>query len=156
MLERHREHLARLDVVTVVQTRTYFHLNRHLDLFDTLRKCGYCQADLVLCLLRLNTRNSLAVAELLVGRPITRCPSSLYFRRSPLPPAARPRRGDDRLVTRLSSERSSSCVLSAGLYDRLSVARVGMSVLQLVSRGVRRRDLLIATRRGYLQLEGAR
>jgi hypothetical protein len=151
MLEKHREELNVMDVVTRVQLRSYFHLSRHYPLLPLLLKCGLSQADIVLALLRLNTRNALRVAILLVGRPITICPPC-RIRPLPLQPT-RPRSGDDRLVVRVSSHRGSSCVLSANLYNRLSVAKVGMSVQQLMARGVRRRDLLIATHRGYIELE---
>lgn len=119
-----------------------------------------CQADVVLCLLRLNTARSLRAAELVVGRPITRCPSGLRLRREAERRLRLSVEADERLehvvsVTQPSARESGARrFLGAALYARLSVVRAGMTVSQMLARGVRRRDILLATRRGYLLLEG--
>jgi hypothetical protein len=45
-------------------------------------------------------------------------------------------------------------VTESPMYDRLARARVGMSVSQLLGRGLTRRDLRIAIRRGWMTIEG--
>ena len=115
-----------------------------------------CQADLVLSCLRLGL---VRCAEALVGRPIVHCPPSLALARVQRPAGRGRRRGDDRLVigTRepMCVERGRRRLLSTELYDRIARAKVGMSVRMLISRGVTRRDIRIATKRGYIKVEGA-
>lgn len=133
-------------------------------------------ADLVLTLLRIDDSRALAYVEDLTGRPITFCPPQLLPR--PAPVIVRPRHGDDRLVLRARSQEGhrtvalmdalgvipprsplvsltgrSRIIVGTPMYDRMSAIRPGMSVSQTLSRGVTRRDLRIAERRGWLELE---
>lgn len=113
-----------------------------------------CHADVVLVLLR---AGELEAVEALIGRPITRCPPGLRARPLPYPEAA-PRRGDERLVTRVREPGATTPagrpqLLTTDLYRRLALVRVGLSVQQLLTRGVRRGDIRIAERRGLLELE---
>lgn len=121
---------------------------------DALLASRLMQADVVLCALRLNTSASLRLAERLVGRPITRCPPMLMRWTSPVKHSRR--EGDDRRVTRVrrpeAAEKGRRRLLGCSLYDRISRARVGMDVHTLLARGLRRRDIRIALRRGYLRI----
>lgn len=158
MLERHRETVESADVVTVVRVSRYFGLRRAPggSLHDALNQRGLSQADLVLCLLRLNAPAALRLAERLVGRPITRCPSSLLLGWRWLRAERRNRRaGDDRLVTIVYVPDPELVLPGGGLARRLSEVRAGMSVAQLVARGLRRRDIRLAVRRGVFELEVA-
>lgn len=115
-------------------------------------RAGLCQADVVLALLRLEI---LGVAEEIVGRPITRCPPALALGYKAVGPSRR--LPDERRVTEVrkpeSEERGRRRLLSCDMYERIGRARVGMTVAALVARGVTRKDLRIALRRGYLSVE---
>jgi hypothetical protein len=121
-------------------------------LFNLLEREGYDQADLVLCLLRLNTPQSLKHAERLVGRKITHCPPALRWKA--LPVNVPDRVGDDRRVTyveknpRLKSGRTS-------WLRRYHLFNVGLTVAQLMKRGITRYDLSVVLKRGWLRLETA-
>lgn len=122
--------------------------------YDALERAGVAQADLVLCALRLNTDASLRLAERLMGKPILRCPPMLMRWTSPV--KATVRQGDDRRVIAVSKPRARDGgrrrILCADLYSRIGRARVGMTVSGLIGRGLRRRDIRIALKRGYLEL----
>lgn len=123
-------------------------------LCDALLASRLMQADVVLCALRLNTSASLRLAEHLVGRPITRCPSMLMRWTTPIKHSRR--EGDDRRVTHVrrpeAVQRGRRRLLRCSLYDRIARARVGMDVHTLLARGLRRRDIRIALKRGYLRI----
>lgn len=110
-----------------------------------------CQADVVLALLRLDL---LDVVERLCH--ITHCPSLLARARSPRTVITGPRRGDDRIVSRVrqpqEQERGRRRLLGCRMYQRLAQARPGMTVETLLARGITRKDLRIALRRGYLEV----
>ena len=162
MLERHEKTVRAIEKTTRVQMISYFVSYGLLpgdvpgvSFFDTLQRARLCQADLVLCLLRLNTPRALRHAAKLVGRPITHCPPCLrQLGRRPRAVAAQ--LPDDRVVIRVRPpapvERGKRRLLCSPMYDRLAKARVGATVAQLVARGITRRDLRIATRRGYLEI----
>jgi hypothetical protein len=162
MQERYRGVLCRVRKNLQREMLTYF-VERGLvegdvpgeSFWDTLEIAGLCQADAVLCCLRLNTDSSLRLAEKLIGKRITRCPPALSGWRW-RPHETQRREGDERIVRSVrqpqAREMGRRRLLSSPLYDRLSRARPGMSVAALVSRGLRRRDLRIALRRGYLEL----
>lgn len=92
------------------------------------------RADLVLALLRVNTPQSLAAAEGIVGRPVTRCPPSI----PPWPPkpvAKAPRAPTVRKVAR------NPCLPTTPAFQRYREVRVGMTRDQLLARGITHRDL---------------
>jgi len=128
------------------------------DFYDVLQQARLCQADLVLCCLRLDTDPSLRLAERLVGKPILRCPPMLIRWRGGSKLAVRQAKlsGDDRIVTRVrrpqAKEKGRRRLLGAAMYDRLARARAGMSVACLLGRGLRRKDIRVGLRRGYLEL----
>jgi hypothetical protein len=161
MLERYRDTLTRVRSDLRADMLRYL-VERGLvpgdvpgdSFYDVLERARLCQADAVLCCLRLNTDRSLRLAERLVGKPILRCPPMLMRWQTPV--RATRLGGDDRIVTRVrrpqAKERGRRRLLGAAMYDRLARARVGMSVTCLLGRGLRRKDLRIATKRGYLEL----
>ena len=119
------------------------------------RRMSSSHADVVLSLLRAGTPRTVRLAEALVGRPIQRLPPAVALARRPVAAVA-DRRGDDRLVTRWRRGEKPSgrpMLLVCPIYERLSRIRVGMSVAQLLARGVRRKDIRTATRRGWLEIE---
>jgi hypothetical protein len=119
-----------------------------------------CQADVVLCLLRIGTANAIQTVEALVGRPITHCPPALALRRARIKVRVEVREGDERLIVKIRKpslfEKGKRRLLNCAVYARLALVRVGMSINQIISRGVKRRDLKIALRRGYLSIESGR
>jgi hypothetical protein len=118
-------------------------------LFDRLDKSGHDQADLVLCLLRLN---QLRHVEKLMGHRITHCPCAYRWR--PLPGMTRDNTEDGRRVVRVASEFRLRSGRMAWL-PRYQNFKVGASVAQLLRRGVRRGDLRKAQKRGWIELSAA-
>lgn len=160
MLERYRGTLSRVRLGLRQSMLTYFVETGLVpgdvpgaNFYDCLERARLCQADVVLCALRINTSASLRLAEVLIGKRIVHCPPALG-RYSP--PAPRQPTGDDRWVTRVRQPDARQWgrrrLLCCPMYDRVARARVGMSVSHLLSRGLRRRDIRIALRRGYLEL----
>lgn len=131
-----------------------------VSLFDFLRDWHVGQCDVVLGLLRLGTPRSLRCAAAVMGRRITHCPPSLAQVRGPRPPAPRLATGDDRRVTwrmRHYEKLNGRKILpGTPIYARLERIRVGLSVRQLLARGLRRKDLRIASKRKWIRLEGQR
>jgi hypothetical protein len=129
-----------------------------ISLFDFLREWHVGQCDVVLALLRLNSPRCLRCASAVMGRRITKCPPSLAQVRGPRPPAPRVPSGDDRRVTwrmRQYKKLNGRKILpGTPIYFRLEKIRVGLSVRQLLARGLRRKDLRIASRRKWIRLEG--
>lgn len=158
MLDKYRDATASVRGAVRVRVLRYFGLAAtRRSLFDVLHAAGLGQADLVIALSRQNSVDADACAERLIGHPIVRLPPQ---RRGYVRPLVRERVGDDRLVTyfQIGSTTASGGAILPGspMYDRLSVVRPGMSVLGLLSRGVTRRDVRIASRRGWLRLENER
>jgi len=158
MRDHDRAAVAALDIVTRTIVRRRLGLPRiHGEsFFNLLHRHGFSQADLVLCLLHLNTPQAIRGAELIVGRPVTHCPSSLLltwrWKRTAL---RQHRQGDDRLVLAVYEPDTERCLPNGGLRRRLEVVHAGMSVGQLLARGVRRRDVRFAVKRGFVELEAA-
>lgn len=132
--------------------------------------------QLVLCLLEVDDYQSLSYVTDMVGKPITFCPPWSIPR--PAPVIVKPREGDDRLVVRSRSQAMLKClasldatgsipprsplmsltgrkriIIGTPMYDRMAIIRPNLSVAQLLVRGVTRKDIRIATRRGWVELE---
>jgi hypothetical protein len=169
MQENYRRFLARVDRRLRAEMTRYFVECGMVpgdvpgdNLFDVMSRAGLCQADVVLCLLRINSRAALRLAERLVGRCITHCPPCLALFRGPL--RAPPRRSvvstpDDRRVAAVSApvsvdQRGRRRLLGSPMYARMAQVRPGMTLAQAVSRGLTRRDIRIAVKRGYFVMEG--
>jgi len=159
MLEKYRKGVAGVDRVTASLVLKQLRLSwrrRGVDaLFRTLDEAGHDQADLVLCLLRVNTREALRSAEKLVGKKITRCPPCLQrYRAVPLRDLRlRPHdtSADERRVLSVVGEPTLRSGRKPWLR-RWHLFQVGLSVSQLLRRGVTRRDLRLVTKRGWVRL----
>jgi len=161
MLERYRHVISRVRPGLQIEMLRYF-VERGLvpgdapghSFYDVLRRARLMQADVVLCALRINSTSSLALAERLVGKRIHVCPPMLIRWTSPV--KASRREGDDRVVTHVRrprpTEQGRTRLLSASMYDRMARAQKGMTVSTLLARGLRRRDIRIAVKRGYLKI----
>lgn len=121
-------------------------------LLRLLCEAGLGQADVVLALLRLNSLESLRLAEVMVGRRIRRCPPCLRV----LPPPKQDR-GDS---TRPKDERRILTVVEnprlpgSPAHARFTLLRPGRTVEQCLARGMTRRDFRMALDYGWVQLEG--
>jgi hypothetical protein len=155
MLEKYRKMVQLINAPTARRVVTMLRITckrRGRDaLFRQLDESGYDQADLVLCLLRINTPESLCDAERLVGKPITYCPPCLRWK----PPLQRDRMPEDR---RVLSVRPDPVLAGSGRRSwlrRYHLFREGLTVAQLRQRGVTKRDLRIVTRRQWVVFETA-
>jgi hypothetical protein len=153
MLRKYRARVASIDKVTARNVAEMLQCRRirrgEHALFRTLDSEGFDQADLVLCLLRLNTRTALRHAERLVGHKIMHCPTAYKWR--PIPGATRDYPGDDRRVMRVQSRPKLESGRRAWLR-RYPLFQVGLTVAQLLRRGVRPGDLKMVTQRGWVEL----
>ena len=171
MLDRYRLPIRCVDFVTANRVLASLGIDARLRyssppdaMFFELDWAGRDTADLVVALLRLDTPRSKQYAVTICGKDITKCPSFLAMCALPLPVRMSPRFGDDRRVVKVKSPKivkvintlEKSTIISSRLHDRMALVRAGMTVKQLLSRGVTRRDLRIAQKRKWIQLEGAR
>lgn len=149
VINSHSEHDMDERILRVMTESGVLAAPRGNTLYDALDIESVQQADLVLALLRVNTTPALAFAAALVGKPITRCPTAAA--RAMPPRATRPRTGDDRRVTMVAR---NPYLPTTDKFQRFRVVRPGLSVLQLLMRGVERRDLRRAEKLGHLWIEG--
>ena len=171
MLDRYRLPARCVDFATANLVLASMRLDERLryssppdSLFSILDSHRYDAAALVLSLLRLNTERSKRYAVHICGKDITKCPSFLAMCALPLPVTPQLRVGDDRRVVRVKSHKivsivnslEKSTLTSTPLHDRMRLVRAGLTVKQLLTRGVTRRDLRIAQRRKWVVLEGTR
>ena len=92
------------------------------------------RADVVLALLRINTPDSLRAAEVLAGVAIERCPPWA----PPWPPKPVQRRPQPRVV-RMRTDNPH--YPSSELHARFRLVRLGMTVEQMMARGITKRDI---------------
>jgi hypothetical protein len=149
MQEKYRRVVESLSTVPDMALRRWFYLRREGSLHDAADDAGLCQADLVLLLLE---RGHLSAAEHLVGRRIRRAPP-LRIRGAP-PPRLGP---DDRRVhvlCRPSAFEGAKRQLNTTIYVRMDLLlKEGQPLRRALARGVRRRDVTLAVKRGYMTLE---
>jgi hypothetical protein len=150
MQERYRRVVESLSCVADDELRRWFYLRSTGSLFDAAGERGLCQADLVL---RLLEAGELESAEHLVGRRIKRA-RPVKPRGAP-PPKMGP---DDRRVRVLrrpaNGEDGRKRELGTAIYVRLGLLlREGQPLRRALERGVRRKDVSLAVRRGYIELE---
>lgn len=128
--------------------RQYFRLGGE-PFLQALRRAGLGQADIVLCMMRINTRRSREIAEALIGRPITVAQACRLTWQSN---TQRPTVRRQPVITWICPD------VSIRRRTRLAAAfqefRVGRTREQLMSRGVSRGDLRRAIRRGWIRMAG--
>lgn len=149
-LLQHRRQCARVSQSLRLGIFLYFSLPPFAgNVCDSLHEHGYWQADLVLCLLRINTREARSVVAKLVGHPIVVCPPCLRHARRAPPPRKLARH--ELRVTWIKPDAPD--YLSGDLALRISRLRPGMLLAQYRARGGRRRDLRVALARGLVRVE---
>ncbi len=144
MLERYKRPVNEIEGRVRDDVLRYFGLEfwvqePRIKLFGILTNRGISQADLVLALLRLN---HLRDAERVVGKPIKVCPPCLR----PAPMKVQRMLREAKVVKILVD---NPCIGFA--RQKFDLYRPGMSVSQLILRGLRRRDLLKAQRWHWIQ-----
>ena len=165
-MHKHARSVAAMgrDQLTSYLVRDYFGLPRGRTMMASLLSAGLGQADLVLCLLRLRDRASPDHGRLLsyyvrrlVGRPIQRgAPCVLhYYVNGHAPRVVRPApTAEDRRVVWVASANPRQPNTSAAA--RWASFRIGRTVAQLRARGVTKRDIRRAERRGWVRFEEVR
>jgi hypothetical protein len=149
MQERYRPLVETLSATAAHELRRWFYLKRDGSLHDAAEMAGLCQADLVL---RLLEAGELQAAEHLIGRKITRGRPAQY--RGLPPPKLGP---DDRRVlvlSRPSEFEGAKRQLNTAIYVRMAaLLKHGQPLRRAIARGVRRKDVTLAVKRGYCVLE---
>lgn len=149
MQERYRRQVDSLSSVPDEALRRHFYLKRRGSLFDAAALAGLCQADLVLRLLQ---AGHLSAAEHLVGRSIKR--AAPIKRRGAPPPKLGPDDRRVRVLSRPSEFEGAKRQLRTAIYVRLDLLlKDGQPLRRALDRGVRRKDVQVALKRGYIQLE---
>ena len=150
-----RRYLVAIAAITIhpsleYRVRRYFGLGS-LPLLMELSRARLCHADIVLCLLRQNTRHSRRLVESLIGRPIT------------IGPSCRLVWPDNRQVPLIRTQPTVSMVRDGVLVRRktrlalcLPEFKVGRTRDQLLMRGVTIGDIKRAVRRGIITMTEAR
>ena len=114
----------------------------------TLAEMGVGQADVVLALVRSGDELLVRCAEGLMGRRIVRAPACLR-------PLAKMEYADPtpEEQRRIRDIVSNPRVPTTPAWYRWNCLRDGMTVQQALVRGIRRRDLRLGVRRGWLRIE---
>jgi hypothetical protein len=104
------------------------------------------RADTVLALLRIGTPDALREAELIVGKPIHRCPPAI----PPWPPKPIQRKLAEPRVVRKADP--NPCLPATDAHRRFGKIKVGMTLHDLLERGLSRRDIRVWIKRGVLEV----
>jgi hypothetical protein len=150
-----RRHLTAIAYITrfpslTYRVRRYFSLGSGPLLIE-LRRAALHQADIVLCLLRIDTRMARRIAEALIGKPITIGPSCRFvynFNRSS--PLVRTQATICQVATFHNVRNRTR------LHTCLPEFKVGRTMDQLLMRGVSKGDIKRAMRRGIISMTEAR
>jgi hypothetical protein len=152
MLRKHLPAIAAIHATPALsyRVRQYFGLGpRHL--ITECREHELCHADIVLCLIRINTPRALQIVTSLLGKPIT------------IGPACRLTWPDNRQLPLVRTQPTICAVHQdivvrrrTRLHSCLSEFKIGRTWDQLLQRGVRRADIRRAVRKGIIQLAEAR
>lgn len=128
--------------------RSYFSIPQdETNLDAALCRRGLCQADVVLALLKDARRDAVAAV---VGRPIQVLPPDPRIWMVPAPVVVHSRRtGDARRVVKVSR---NPRLPTTGAFQRFRLIRPGLTIAQLLARGVTRRDIRQGVRRKYIRL----
>lgn len=147
MLDKYRLAVAYIPVLVRDRLRFVHRIPEDVSLYEGLHARGWGQADLVMWLLSDNTPYSREAVSLLAN--VTVLPPAV----PPYPPHPYPavvRRGDDRLVLRVGR---NPRLPTTPAFQRFRAIRRGLSVSQLVARGVTRKDLRELIRAGAVTIE---
>lgn len=137
------------DVIVALPRRAAARAAAHLGLppvagrglIRLLERGGFCQADLALALLHVQ---EYAACETLVGRPIVHCPPQTPPQPlRPLPRTIKP------IVAKVVQ---NPRLPTTDSWYRFKLVRAGLSVDQLIARGVRKRDIREWVREGSVEL----
>jgi hypothetical protein len=116
---------------------------------ESVAVAGAGQADVVLALLRTEDVRFIRCAEALVGKPITHFPACLRLQNNQMEfmdPVGR-----ERMIIR--NVKPNPRLPTTMAFHRYKVLRDGMTVQQALVRGAKKRDLRLAERKGWVQLE---
>jgi hypothetical protein len=115
---------------------------------ESIAAVGAGQADVVLALLRQEDPHFTRCAEALVGKPITHFPPCLRLPREQME-FADPVGPERMLITRIKPNPRLPTTMA---WHRYRVFREGMTVQQALVRGAKKRDIRLASRKGWVQL----
>lgn len=149
-LRRHLQTIALVERVPALlyRVRRYFMLPS-IPLALAMRRARLGQADLVLCLLRVGTRTARKFVERLIGRPIqVSRPAELHYVRAN---GAAPRIARVPRITSVVPE--NPCRRSTRFFQNFALFRIGRTMAQLIARGLTRREVRLASRRGWIVME---
>jgi hypothetical protein len=154
MLRRHLPALAAIDSTPALayRVRRYFDLPSGL-LIHTLTSAGLSQADVVLCLMSVNSDRSRAIAESLVGRPIQilpACKLSWGFNKQTPSVSTQPTITYVKSLGEVPLRRGTRLALCYAEFKR------GRTLQQLQMRGVSRGDIRRAMKRGWIKVVGVK
>lgn len=108
---------------------------------------GLGQADLVLSLLRLDTPQSRAHVETILGRPIQHCPGVFLAWRINGRPLVR----RSPVIIHLAPNPRKPNTTAHQRYE--STFKIGRTIQECLARGARKRDIRSAQRRGWIKVE---
>lgn len=148
MLRKHLAAVAAIDRNPALKYRVlrYFDLPNGSLLRGLM---GYSQADLVLCLMRINTPRSRSIAETLVGRPITVGPACKFtwsFNKQT------PSVGRQPVVTYVCPPTEAQLRRGSRLASVYHEFKPGRTKEQLLRRGLRTGDIRRAVSRGLVRI----
>lgn len=152
MLELYRASVRKIDRRTAAKVIRQLRIRQCKTgrdaLFRTLNENGFDQADLVLCLLQINTTQTLRHAEILIGHRIEHCPPA--FKWKPFPVNVLDRKiVDTRYVVHVQQDPRHRSGRPSWMR-KYHLFKVGLSVTQLLRRGVTTNDIRLVTKRGWV------
>lgn len=154
MLRRHLPALAAIEATPALayRVRRYFNLRPGL-LIHALPRAGYSQADIVLCLMSINSERSRRIAESLIGRPIAVLPScklTWSFNKQTPSVSTQPTIVSVKSLGEVPLRRGTRLAMCYAEFKR------GRTLQQLQMRGVSRGDIRRAMKRGWITVVGVR
>lgn len=153
MLEKYREKISAMCDEAVEAVSEGLRLPADGEtLYDALERQGCSQADVALVLLRDGRPQCRAALAVLVGREVQVVPPPEVWPR-PYPRLPGETGPDARRVLRV--ERNPR-LPTTGAFQRYKNIRVGLTVAQLLARGVTRRDIREVVAAGVVELEETR
>jgi len=146
MLGKYAKRIQEIDRASQKVLREKFKLHRRRPLVEELEGSGLCSADVVLELVHADHRDA---AEHVMGHTIT-----VYVPYVPRWPPTKPKvriNEDQKKVVFVKP--TNPKMPGTRAHTAFSLVKVGMTKVQLLSRGVTRRDIRSWTRAGYVEFE---